>query len=69
MHDLDVVQLGVPMHHAGRKADGKGGEDDCEGGEDDRNGGVDDDREGLEEDDDEGRPALTEVAIGSWRES
>ena len=46
MHDLDVVQFGVPMHHAGRKADGEGGEDDHERGEDTRKGGVDNGQEG-----------------------
>ena len=69
VHDLDVVQLGVPMHHAGRKADGKGGEEDCEGGEDDREGRVDNGREDPDEDKDGERPALTEVAIGALRES
>ena len=69
VHDLDVVQLGVPMHHAGRNADGEGGEEDHEGGEDDCEGGVDNCREDLEEDKDEGRPALTKVAIGPWKES
>ena len=69
MYDLDAAQLGVQMHRAGRKADGEGGEDDREEGEDDHEGGADDGQEDLEEDKNEGRPALTKVAIGSWRES
>ena len=44
VHDLDIVQLGVPMHHAERKADGEEGETGYDGGEDDHEGGVDNDR-------------------------
>ena len=69
VHDLDVVQCGVQMHHAGRETNGEGGEEDREGGEDNREGGVDNGREDLEDDEDGERPALTKVAIRSWRES